>query len=302
MARPLISQDERVVSLMEMIRKRHDGDGWYLFEELANGTGYKVRGWADAAALGVWPSRGYEFHGYEVKISREDLKRELRDPTKADNIGRYCHFWWLVLADEKLMDGLVVPEVWGILVPRGKILRVLRKAPRVKTPTPFDAAFCAAMIRNVVKTWVPRHEHERMRESALERARAELAADRRVEASQHEREVIDLRHRIERFKKESGVDISDLSTWELRDVGRAVKALVRAYRIDGTRPEVADQVRREAREMERAGERFIKAAERAADSARQMMELADRLADDETALDGEPSAEGCRSGEPVVLP
>ena len=38
-------------------RHNFDGDGWVVFSEFANGTGYRVKGWADAA-LGIWPNGG----------------------------------------------------------------------------------------------------------------------------------------------------------------------------------------------------------------------------------------------------
>lgn len=269
--------------MIDLIRKRHPGEGWIVFQELANGTGSRVRGWADAAALGVWPSSKYELHGYEVKNSREDVKREIRNPTKADNVGRYCHFWWLVLADKKLMEGLVIPNVWGILVPRGKILRVVRPAPRTRKPQPFDAGFAASMIRNIAKTWVPQHEHERVRDASLATARGEAQAEVQRSASEEERKLRELRDKVERFKEASGIDIQGPNIWELGDVGRAVKAVARAHRILGRQPSLAEMVRREAASASHMVGRHQEAARAAAAAARQMNDLASRLEADENA-------------------
>ncbi len=263
--------------MIDLIRKRHPGDGWIVFEELANSTGARVRGWADAAALGVWPSSRYELHGYEIKISREDLKREIRNPSKADNIGRYCHHWWLVISDKKLMEGLVIPRPWGILVPRNKILRVVRPSPRTRNPRAFDAGFCAAMIRNIVKGWVPKHEHASVREAGLSVARAEVEAEVRRNASDEERQLRDLRDKVERFKVASGVDIQGHSLWELGHVGRALKAVVRAHRALGNPPSVAEVVRHEAEAAARRVGHHQEAARVAAAAARQMNDLARRL-------------------------
>ncbi len=206
--------------MIEMVRKRHEGEGWCVFEELANGTGYRVKGWADAAALGIWPSRGYELHGFEFKASREDLKRELRDPQKADNVGRYCHYWWLCLTKAELMDGVVVPDVWGVLVPRNGVLRVVRKAPKIAKPKPFDPAFVAAMIRNVTKTWVPRSKHQELKETAHQ---AEVSRAARDDASQRDADVLELtelRKRVADFEAAAGIRID---RYQSGRIGEAVR-------------------------------------------------------------------------------
>lgn len=252
--------------MIDLIRKRHDGAGWQVFSELANGTGYKVKGWADAAALGIWPSRGYELHGYEFKVSREDLKKELRDPGKADNVGRYCHYWWLVVSDEKIMDGLVIPDAWGILSPtkRGSstILRVVRKAPKVEEPKPFDPAFCAAMIRNVIKTWTPTHQYTELQKTALDQARSQIENENKWKKDEASYELDELKKKIARFTEHSGVDIADVSDWKISDIGEAVKTVVRARELAGRHADLdADGlVRSEIAHLERAADRHLTAA------------------------------------------
>lgn len=267
--------------MIDLIRKRHAGDGWQVFTELANGTGWKVKGWADAAALGIWPSRGYEFHGYECKISREDLKKELLDPSKADNVGKYCDFWWLVLADAKLMDGLVVPSTWGILVPRGGVLRTVRKAPKLEAKA-FDRAFCAAMIRNVTSTWVPKHEHDELKKTAREEAEKKIADERRWEKSGAEADLADLKRQVDEFERESGVKLG--TRWETRNIARAVAAVLKAREAGWARRGDDDPValvRGELAGIERGiGEhqRAIGGLQGAAVRVRQLIELMEQEA------------------------
>jgi len=63
--------------MLDLVRKRHEGDGWLVFTELANAPGFGAKRYADAFALGVWQSTNYEGHLYEFKASRGDLRREL---------------------------------------------------------------------------------------------------------------------------------------------------------------------------------------------------------------------------------
>ena len=53
---------------------------------------------ADAVAIGLLPSRGMQFHGFEINFDRWDWQRELTEKGKADVIGDHCDYWWLVTA------------------------------------------------------------------------------------------------------------------------------------------------------------------------------------------------------------
>ena len=123
-----------------------------VVEEVAPGVGWSgVQRWADVLVLGMWPSKGLALEGYEVKASKADLKRELRDPKKHEALARYCDYWWLVVWDESLLvDG--IPETWGVMVTvDGKHgereLKVLKKATKL-TPLPWPRAFVCSLVRN----------------------------------------------------------------------------------------------------------------------------------------------------------
>lgn len=74
--------------------------------------------------------------GHEVKVTRSDVLAELADPTKADPWGQYCTQWWLTVSDPALVDGLEIPEAWGVMAPpsgrRTRSMTILRPAPKRK--------------------------------------------------------------------------------------------------------------------------------------------------------------------------
>lgn len=74
--------------------------------------------------------------GHEVKVSRSDVLAELADQTKAEPWARYCSRWWLVVSSPALVDGLTVPDAWGIMSPpsgrRTRTMTVIREAPKLK--------------------------------------------------------------------------------------------------------------------------------------------------------------------------
>ncbi len=102
-----------MVAIHLMMERRYPTkQGWLLFNEVRNKTGFGAgpEGFCDAMALSIWPSRGIALHGFEMKASRSDLIAELNQPAKADPFVRYCNFWWLVVEDAKLIEGLEIPQ------------------------------------------------------------------------------------------------------------------------------------------------------------------------------------------------
>jgi len=96
---------------------------------------------ADALWVSTIRSTAYGLVGHELKVSRSDLLVELADPAKCDPWMQYCDQWWLVVSDPALIEGLDIPETWGIMAPPSGRLRrsmtVLRPGPRLH---PIDQA------------------------------------------------------------------------------------------------------------------------------------------------------------------
>ena len=90
---------------------------------------------ADALWVPVSTAERGTLVGYETKVTRADVVQELRDPMKADAWEKYCSRWWLVVPDAALLDGLDVPDRWGVMTPPAasrRTMTVVRKAPRLE--------------------------------------------------------------------------------------------------------------------------------------------------------------------------
>lgn len=87
-----------------------------FLEQVADGTGHHQSRWADAIAICVWPSRGYDLPGFEVKVSRGDWINELKDPAKSASVQRFCNRRWLAVASDKIVQPGELPPTWGLLV------------------------------------------------------------------------------------------------------------------------------------------------------------------------------------------
>ncbi len=137
------------------LQPRYDEEkGWVFLEEVRNRTGFGGRErYADAIAMQVWASRGYEVHGFEYKVSRSDVVKELNSPEKSAVIQKYCDKWWLVVGDKNIIHLDEVPKTWGLMTPFGdKRLKVKVQAPKLKRE-PLTEAFIASVFRNAKRSW-----------------------------------------------------------------------------------------------------------------------------------------------------
>lgn len=131
-------------AVMVALRERFCAPEFAFFEEVGD-SGASSRVYADGVALNMWSSRGYAITGFEVKASRSDWLRELKQPEKSEPILTKCDHWYLVAPDEVYQDD-EVPISWGILSFRDGKLREKRKAPKLE-PKAITRAFVAQMFR-----------------------------------------------------------------------------------------------------------------------------------------------------------
>lgn len=202
---------------------------WALLHEVCNGTGSRARRSADAIAINLWPSRGLELHGIEVKVTRSDWLRELRNPEKSAPVQKYCDRWWIAAPPDVVQTG-ELPVTWGLLLLRKRGLVAKKQAPPLD-PAPLDRAFVAAIGRRM---------HECV-ERARDTARAELGGqdeyERGVAAGKEEAATADavalkrvtrahdeLLADVKRFEEASGLRINGYNGEHL---GSGVRAYLR---------------------------------------------------------------------------
>lgn len=220
------------------LRDRFPKDEYALFFEVRNGTGFqrKTRS-ADALAMSLWPSRGLEFHGFEVKVSRSDWLRELKEPAKAEEIARFCHRWWVVAGDPKIVRADELPPTWGLIERKGDALAIVKQAPPL-TPEPLSMPMLASLLRSaqsvtedVVASRVGAEVTRRI--DAERKAWAEREANAEAVFNQ---QVEELRRRIDAFEAVSGLRID-------RYDGPKLAAAVKAVREGGVDRMRADALR-----------------------------------------------------------
>lgn len=239
------------------LRKRYPAGEYGLFEEVGNGTGGRCRRHADAVAMGFWPSRGIYLSGFEIKVSRYDWVKELRNPEKADDIAKFCDFWWLVVGDESIVHDGELPPTWGLLVYSGGILRTKAEATKL-APDPLDRNFIAALLRRA-------HEaQDKIRLQALREGReageAQGPEEHMLALKRAKEETESYKSAIEAFEEKSGLK---LERWQGGEIGQAVAALRKLKRHwDPTADEVIEKT---ARELDEAAAKLRQAHARLAE-------------------------------------
>lgn len=118
---------------------------------------------ADAISVDTWRSGHHALHGYEVKVSRSDYLREVRDPQKHLTWARHCERWWIVAPDSKVVGPADLPHGWGLLLlDRNGRLYQQRAALRRTDPDPLPLSAIAGLMRAAQQT-ADRHAAARVR-------------------------------------------------------------------------------------------------------------------------------------------
>jgi hypothetical protein len=172
--------------------------------------------------MSLWPSRGLELHGVEIKVSRQDWLKELSDPAKADSIARYMDRWWLAIGDESIVQPGELPAPWGLLVFSGDKMVCKAEAARL-TPEPLNRDFVAALLRRAGER--------------LDAVRSEGFGDgyekgQSAGPEEHQREMASvqldlkrLRDAVDKFETDSGIKIGD---WAFHNAGEVVREMLKS--------------------------------------------------------------------------
>ncbi len=104
-------------SVLAALRKRYEkranaNPEWMFLDHVRNRAGHDATRTLDAMALGLWPSRGMELQGFEVKVSLADFRRELETPEKMDAFAHVLDRFWIV-APAGVVPVAEIPATWG---------------------------------------------------------------------------------------------------------------------------------------------------------------------------------------------
>jgi hypothetical protein len=137
----------RTADIQVALKRYYHAPEYAIFFEVMDATGARHNGYADAIAMPLWPSRGTDLIGMEIKVSRGDWLREKANPAKAERFAARCDRWYLVTAQRVVLMESEVPDGWGWMeLHPEKGLVTMRPAPKLESQ-PLDRPFFAALCR-----------------------------------------------------------------------------------------------------------------------------------------------------------
>ena len=216
-----------MLALLERRYRETKGNGpaWAFIPHVRNAAGFDATRTLDAVAMGLWPSRGLELHGHEIKVSRADWLREMRNPAKAEAGARLVDRWWLVISDPSIVQEGELPPTWGLMVAGKRGLVVRKQAPQLPaTDAPWmPRSFLAALLRASVRDVQPAEVA-----AAVQEARAQEKALHQDALERWRKERDEARNRIRAFEAASGVSLAGWQgTHDAEAVGAALRLVLK---------------------------------------------------------------------------
>lgn len=186
--------------------------------------------YADAVIMSLWPSRGLELHGVEIKVSRADWRREAADPQKAEAIAAYCDRWWVHTGPGVIQDTSELPPMWGAREFDGKSWRTIKEAEKTEAKA-CDRAFLAALLRRAdgESRWQIEQQAREIADAAVK------AANDRIESeiARRSTDASAARQKIADFEQASGLKFNEFLLGDAKSIGSMVRA-VNAVGLDKT--------------------------------------------------------------------
>lgn len=135
-------------TVLEHLRRRYLPPEHALFTEVGNATGFGTTRHIDALVMGLWPSSGMLVEGIEIKVSRQDWLRELKQPAKAAEMACFCDKFWLCVSEARIVREGELPEGWGLLVVTDEPIGVrVHVQAAERAASPLSRTFIAAIAR-----------------------------------------------------------------------------------------------------------------------------------------------------------
>ena len=139
-------------ALRQHYAQRKFREQWAFFGELRLGTGYAdiSEKRIDAFVLNLWPSKNYRSISFEIKISRGDFKKEVKDPMKRYP-GMMISNEFYFVTPPSLISVDELPEYCGLMEvnEESKLVTVRRAVYRPKMNPTWN--FISSICRRVIK-------------------------------------------------------------------------------------------------------------------------------------------------------
>lgn len=220
-AEPLVLTPPNL-SVHDALRGKYQAPHYVLMFEVRDSTGFDSTRSADAMAISLYQTKGREVIGFEIKHARSDWLRELKQPDKAEEIGKFCDYFYLVTQDDSIARIDELPMPWGWMVVKGQRLKVMKKPERMQ-PRPLDRPMLCSLLYTLRE-----HCQSETKKQIREEVDAGVKSHHSGQAWEIEnlkKKMAELEKAVKDFEDASGVQIR--SGWHDRPkIGAAVKRVL----------------------------------------------------------------------------
>ena len=108
----------------------------------------------DALAASVYPSRGLYLAGIEIKVTKTDWRKELREPEKSEELTRFCRYFYVACPTGVVPEG-ELPEAWGLIEVRADGATITRRAAVREDVDPPDISMVCSILRTASQALAP---------------------------------------------------------------------------------------------------------------------------------------------------
>lgn len=212
------------IEVFNILSKRYPSSQYALMAEVSNAAGFDRSRSCDFLAMGLWPSRGLDLTGFELKRHRSDWLGELKKPAKAESFFKYCDRWYLLTVFDEHFGHVAkpdeIPAPWGWIEIKGSKCHVIKEAPKLE-PAAMTRNFLAALLKRSSdkSDYVLRNEIK----EEIERAREAGKDYNKYEREQAQKELRELMLKVKDFEHEAGVDIHWRYSGDGKEFGKAIK-------------------------------------------------------------------------------
>jgi len=168
----------------------------------------------------MYPSRGLSVHGFEIKVSRGDLKKELACPDKAESVAQYCDYWWLVTPTGLVDNPGTLPDTWGLMEvdEKGRLTTVL---PAAKTLSiTMGKPFVASLLRSAAKA--DEKANMEIINKAIDKERSMIDANLKRQIDRMRESQCDALNTLVKIKEATGIDLTSYK-WNAEKFSRVLK-------------------------------------------------------------------------------
>ena len=206
--------------------------------EVSDAAGFSRSRSADYVVVNLWPSRGLEIYGIELKSYRSDWLSELKKPDKAENVFKYCDRFYLLTTDDTIAKPEEIPASWGWMCIKGNRIFIKKEAPKLN-PEHVSKSFLATMLKRAQSKdgFILKQEIQSEIDAAKEVGKNHNATT----ILHYEKTIKELTEKIKQFEEATGVDITHYYRWKTnpQKIGKAVK-LISEGGVDDIKKELLD--------------------------------------------------------------